>query len=79
MKHVTPEKRYLCDPVLIDQTDPPVGVREGILKAGDTVRCVELHACPPAGTMGHCFIQTQTGTFAGLVSINSLQPYGGGQ
>lgn len=61
---------YRFDPVLIDRTDPPVNVRPG-----DLVRIKDQHGCPPAGTMGMCHVvHADTGEFAGLVCLNSLQP-----
>jgi hypothetical protein len=43
--------RYTFAPVFWDQYDPPHGVVSGILKAGDTVRVIHPHGCPPPNTM----------------------------
>jgi hypothetical protein len=41
---------------------------------GTLVRKVQPHGCPRNGTMGHCFVEdADTGTFYGLVLLNSLQ------
>jgi len=43
------------------------------LKSGDVVRVKNLHGCPPANTMGHCYVvDAKTGAFIGLVCCNSL-------
>jgi hypothetical protein len=63
---------YTYNPVMLDQCDPPHGVKSRILKTGDRVRVVNLPGCPKNGTMGMCHIQTMTGAFAGLVCCNSL-------
>lgn len=41
------------------------------LTPGDIVRVVNLHGCPPANTMGQCYVELN-GEFAGMVSTNSL-------
>lgn len=64
---------YIYRPVMLDVLHPPYGVQIGILAPGDTVRVVNLHGCPPANTMHHCHIQTESGEFAGMVCTNSLQ------
>lgn len=46
------------------------------LVAGDVVRVINLHGCPPANTMGHCYVADQhTGKFIGMVYTGSLTPY----
>ena len=64
--------KYRYEPVPWDQLMPPVGVQSGILEPGDTVKVVNLPGCPRANTMGHCYINTTSGKFAGLVMTNSL-------
>jgi hypothetical protein len=62
---------YVFEPVLIDRTMPPYNVQPG-----DVVTVVNLHGCPPAGTMGHCHVMKGE-EFGGLVCVNSLQPVKG--
>ena len=64
--------KYQYVPVPWDVIMPPVGAETGILKPGDTVKVVNLPGCPRANTMGHCYINTMSGDFAGLVMTNSL-------
>jgi hypothetical protein len=64
---------YRFDPVLIDRTDPPWGVKDGRLGKGDLVKVVKLPGCPPPNSMGMAHIEVD-GKFAGLVCTNSLQP-----
>jgi len=42
------------------------------LKTGDAVKVVSKHGCPPPNTAGHCHVERMDGSFAGLVSTNSL-------
>src|SRR5271166_2831399 len=61
---------YLYDPVLLDKFARHLtGVRRG-----STVRVINVHGCPPANTMGHCYVETLEGEFLGLVCSNSLKP-----
>ena len=39
-----------------------------------TVVVVNLHGCPPANTMGCCYVNDLQGNFRGLVNTNSLTP-----
>lgn len=39
---------------------------------GTKVRVINLPGCPPANTMGHCYIQTLRGEFLRLVQPTSL-------
>ena len=59
--------RYIFRPVPLDRFDPKT-----TLKAGELVRVVRPHGCPPAGTMGHCHVADMAGQFRGLVHCNSL-------
>ena len=63
---------YVFRPALIDRIDPPHGVQTGKLKSGDRVRVVNIHGCPPANTMGQCYINSMGGDFLGMVSTASL-------
>lgn len=65
--------KYQFNPVPFDLIDPPYGVMRGLITAGDTVRVVNLPGAPKANTMGHCYIETMAGEFAGLVCTNSLE------
>lgn len=63
---VTVGKAYTYQPVMIDRIDPKT-----VLRPGMVVEVVEKRGCPPANTMGHCFVSL-SGTFQGLVHCNSL-------
>ena len=61
---------YTYDPVMFDILDGRTG-----LKKGDTVRVINVHGCPKANTMGHCYVgAVVTGKFIGMVCTNSLVP-----
>ncbi len=59
---------YTYDPVLLDRTaNLPIS-------KDDIVRVINLHGCPPANTMGHCYVaDPETGHFIGMVCCNSLE------
>ncbi len=59
-------KTYTFDPVALDRFDGRT-----TLKKGDVVKVVNLRGCPPANTMGHCYVE-HNGQVAGLVHCNSL-------
>lgn len=42
------------------------------LETGSIVRVVNKHGCPPANTMGHCYVELLDKTFIGMVLCNSL-------
>ncbi len=43
------------------------------LNSGDVVKVINVRGCPPANTMGHCYVGDRTtGKFIGMVSTNSL-------
>jgi len=43
------------------------------LEEGTQVKVINVHGCPPANTMGHCYVgDTITGKFIGMVCTNSL-------
>jgi hypothetical protein len=59
---------YYYVPNLLDRCDGRTN-----LKSGDAVRVINLYGCPPANTMGHCYVEdARTGTLGGLVHCNSL-------
>ena len=58
---------YIYDPVLLDVIDGRTD-----LKAGDEVRVIHCHGCPPPNTMNHCHVERLNGQFVGLVHCNSL-------
>ena len=68
--------RYVYQPVGMDKFDPPYGIEAGILREGEIVKVVNKYGCPPANTMGHCYINNQEGEFCGLVCTQSLVPIG---
>jgi hypothetical protein len=39
---------YVYTPAWIDRNHP--------IARGDLVRVINLHGCPPANTMGHCYV-----------------------
>lgn len=61
---------YIFEPVMMDITNPAI---PGALKKGDLVKVVNLPNCPPANTMGFCYVN-KNGKFAGMVCTNSLIP-----
>ena len=63
---------YTYQPVPMDLFSPPIGVQKSILNAGDRVMVINMSGCPKSNTMGHCYIETMKGQFAGLVCTNSL-------
>lgn len=76
---------YVYNPNLLDQFQPPVGAKAGVLKPGMKVRVVALPGCPKPGVMGHAHIQSVDAKgfhpirkdepvyeFYGLVSLGSL-------
>jgi hypothetical protein len=61
---------YVYNPVLLDRIDGRTG-----LKPGDKVRVINVYGCPPANTMGHCYVgDPVTKKFIGMVCCNSLMP-----
>jgi hypothetical protein len=68
MSKVKVGKQYIYNPVPMDIFDPRTD-----LKKGDLVTVVNLRGCPPANTMGHCYVE-KNGVFKGLVLTNSLKP-----
>lgn len=63
--------KYFYHPVPMDRFNPPYGVTAGYMKAGDEVKVVNQHGCPPANTMGMCYVE-KDGQFCGMVCTNSL-------
>lgn len=64
--------RYTYDPVMFDQLHPTTAKIEA-LPIGAEVKVINKHGCPPANTMGMCYIEHE-GEFMGMVFTNSLQP-----
>jgi hypothetical protein len=60
---------YILRPVGIDAWTSRVSCWSDYI-----VRVVQPYGCPKNGTMGHCFVETRTGEFIGLVLVASLQP-----
>lgn len=68
MNKVRVGSRYTYQPVGLDLWDSCTN-----LVAGTEVKVINLHGCPPANTMGHCYVEDMEGNFKGLVLCNSLQ------
>ena len=64
--------KYTFDPCGWDMCDPQANHPE----QGQVVVVVNLHGCPKANTMGHCYVNDLQGNFRGLVCTNSLTPAG---
>jgi hypothetical protein len=60
---------YRYEPVMFDVLNPPVNVSRG-----DVVQVKNMHGCPPANTMGMCYVFQRDGSFGGMVCTNSLIP-----
>jgi hypothetical protein len=61
---------YAFQPVGLDLFDSRVNVPVGTI-----VRVVNKYGCPPANTMGHCYIEyPDDKEFIGLVMCASLEP-----
>jgi hypothetical protein len=59
---------YYYVPTLLDRYDGRTG-----LHVGDQVKVINVHGCPPANTMGHCYVgEPDSGKFIGIVCCNSL-------
>ena len=55
-------------PTLLDKIDAHTNLEEGA-----QVKVINVHGCPPANTMGHCYVgDTLHGKFIGMVCTNSL-------
>lgn len=63
---VKANSEYIYYPNALDRIDGRTS-----LMAGDIVVVVNLPGCPKANTMKHCHVY-KNGSFAGLVSTNSL-------
>ena len=62
---------YTYDPNILDICDGRTGLRKG-----DVVRVINVHGCPKANTMGHCYVgDVKTGKFIGMVCTNSLTSF----
>ena len=69
---------YHYSPNLFDRMSSPAG---GKVEVGEVVRVINQHGCPPANTMGMCYIERvndtpngKAGQFLGMVCTNSLIP-----
>ena len=70
MAKVRVNSLYTYNPVLLDMIDGRTGLQKGAL-----VRVIKVPGCPPANTMGHCYVgDSKTGKFIGMVCTNSLTP-----
>ena len=64
---------YVFDPAPIDRFDRKAPWR-GVVEPGAPVQVRNVHGYPPCNTMGHAYIFSSAGHFAGLVSTGSLSP-----
>ena len=46
--------------------------QEPFIEDGTIVKVKNLHGCPPANTMGHCYVFNTSGEFLRLVSCGAL-------
>jgi len=67
-RKVRVNSKYKYVPVGMDLFSPVSAI-----PSGTVVRVVNKRGCPPANTMGHCYIETLDGSIFGLVLTNSLQ------
>jgi hypothetical protein len=68
MGKVRVHSHYYFNPNCFDTFSP---AHRG-LRRGDKVKVVNLRGCPPANTMGQCYVE-RDGVFMGMVSTSSLQ------
>lgn len=62
---------YHYVPVGMDRFNPPVNAPE----KGTLVRVINLYGCPPANTMGQCYVEVaDSKELVGMVCCNSLIP-----
>jgi hypothetical protein len=61
--------KYVFNPVPLDRIDS-----RSKATLGEVVRVINLPGAPKANTMGHCHIESLSGTFLGMVLTNSLLP-----
>lgn len=55
-------------PTLLDRWDGRTGLTEG-----ERVMVINVHGCPPANAMDHCYVRDEnTDKFIGMVCTNSL-------
>jgi hypothetical protein len=73
MRRVRVGSRYTFQPVVLDQ----LMARPWFPTPGTRVVVIEMPGAPRANTMGHAYIATESGAFAGLVCTNSLVPLRG--
>ena len=62
---------YIFYPNMLDKIDGRTRITPGAI-----VKVVNMPGCPPANTMGHCYVANRvTGEFLGMVSTNSLYKF----
>ena len=67
-KRVRVNSLYIYHACGLDRFDGRTGLEDGTL-----VRVINVHGCPPANTMGHCYVgDPDTSKFIGLVCTGSL-------
>ena len=69
-RKVRVNSNYIFVPVPMDEINPAI---PGALSEGDLVKVVNLRGCPPANTIGFCYVN-KNGKFSGMVCTNSLIP-----
>lgn len=69
-KRVRVGQKFIYRPNLFDILNGPPD-----LQKGDEVQVVNLHGCPPANTMGMCYVKRVNvdEKFVGMVCTNSLE------
>ena len=67
MRKVRVGSKYVFKAVPFDKINPPFGE----LKDGDIVKVINKFGCPPANTMGMCYVELN-GVFMGMICTNSL-------
>ena len=67
-KRVHVNALYIFHACLLDRMDGRTDLQDGTL-----VRVINVHGCPPANTMGHCYVgDPDTSKFIGMVCTGSL-------
>ena len=70
-KRVRVNALYIFHACLLDRMDGRTDLQDGTL-----VRVINVHGCPPANTMGHCYVgDPDTSKFIGLVCTGSLNTH----
>lgn len=71
IKRVRVGSKYHFVPVAMDRCGSSPSPAMGVVPIGAEVKVVNQRGCPPANTMGMCYIEYQ-GEFVGMVCCNSL-------